>query len=61
MLPKFYVREATTKRNSPYTFHEDGFYKTLQRKVIGGEILARLVGSNKHSVPKFTAFFCIVP
>ncbi|KAF2360549.1 Fatty acid desaturase domain [Trinorchestia longiramus] len=32
LLPKYYVRDATTKRNSPYTFHENGFYKTLQRK-----------------------------
>lgn len=32
MLRHFYVRPARTARNSPYTFHEDGFYKTLQRR-----------------------------
>ena len=33
MLPKFYVRDAKIERNSPYTFNENGFYKTLKRKV----------------------------
>ncbi|KAF2360548.1 Fatty acid desaturase domain [Trinorchestia longiramus] len=32
LLPKFFVKDATTKRNSPYTFHENGFYKTLKRR-----------------------------
>ncbi|XP_028158528.1 cytochrome b5-related protein-like [Ostrinia furnacalis] len=31
MLEKYYVKEATTPRNSPFTFHEDGFYKSLKR------------------------------
>lgn len=34
LLQKFYVREAKTPRNSPFTFKEDGFYKTLKRDVI---------------------------
>lgn len=33
LLKKFYVKDISTPRNSPYTFHEDGFYKTLKRKV----------------------------
>lgn len=33
MLRKFYIREAKTLRNSPFTFHEDGFYKNLKRAV----------------------------
>ncbi|KAI5644431.1 fatty acid desaturase domain-containing protein [Phthorimaea operculella] len=33
LLPKFYVKEATTPRNSPFTFKEDGFYKTLKPKI----------------------------
>lgn len=33
VLSKFYVRDATTPRNSPFKFHEDGFYKTLKRAV----------------------------
>lgn len=34
MLEKFYVRDAKTPRNSPFTFKEDGFYKTLKREVV---------------------------
>ncbi|XP_041970884.1 cytochrome b5-related protein-like [Aricia agestis] len=33
-LPKYFVREAKTPRNYPYTFKEDGFYKTLKGKVV---------------------------
>ncbi|XP_063222477.1 cytochrome b5-related protein-like [Bacillus rossius redtenbacheri] len=32
LLKKFHVRKATTARNSPYSFREDGFYKTLKRR-----------------------------
>ncbi|KAK5637954.1 hypothetical protein RI129_012249 [Pyrocoelia pectoralis] len=31
LLPKYFVRKAKVPRNSPFTFHEDGFYKTLKR------------------------------
>jgi len=30
-LAKYYVRDASAPRNSPYTFKPDGFYKTLKR------------------------------
>ncbi|KAK7051136.1 hypothetical protein SK128_015235 [Halocaridina rubra] len=33
LLSNFYVREADVPRNSPYTFHENGFFKTFKRKV----------------------------
>ncbi|KOB71313.1 Desaturase [Operophtera brumata] len=33
MLDKFYVREAKTPRNSPFTFKEDGFYSSLRAAV----------------------------
>lgn len=33
MLPKFYIRDAKTPRNSPFTFKEDGFYRTLKKLV----------------------------
>ena len=33
LLQKYYVKDISTPRNSPYTFHEDGFYKTFKRKV----------------------------
>ncbi|XP_014480430.1 PREDICTED: cytochrome b5-related protein-like [Dinoponera quadriceps] len=32
LLPKFYVREATTTRSVPLTFHPDGFYRTFKRR-----------------------------
>ncbi|XP_056633123.1 cytochrome b5-related protein-like [Diorhabda sublineata] len=33
MLKKFFVRQAKTKRNMPFTFEDDGFYRTLRREV----------------------------
>lgn len=33
ILPKFYVREAKLPRNYKITFEENGFYKTLKRRV----------------------------
>jgi hypothetical protein len=33
LLMKFYVRKARTKRHSPFTFDEFGFYRTLKRRV----------------------------
>jgi len=37
LLKKFWVKKATTPRRYRFTFHPDGFYKTLQRK--GARIL----------------------
>ena len=39
LLKKFWVRKATTPRRYRFTFHKDGFYKTLQRR--GAEILKK--------------------
>nr|CAD7453415.1 unnamed protein product [Timema tahoe] len=33
ILKNFHVRAASTRRNSPYTFKEDGFYRTLKKRV----------------------------
>ncbi|EFA08576.2 cytochrome b5-related protein [Tribolium castaneum] len=33
ILKKYLVRKAKTKRNSPFTFKDDGFYRTLKREV----------------------------
>ncbi|XP_024083242.1 cytochrome b5-related protein-like isoform X2 [Cimex lectularius] len=33
ILPKFYVRDAKTPRNAPFTFNPDGFYNKLKAKV----------------------------
>ncbi|CAG9134396.1 unnamed protein product [Plutella xylostella] len=34
LLPKYFVRDAKEPRNSPFTFKEDGFYKTLKLKAM---------------------------
>ncbi|XP_026496803.2 cytochrome b5-related protein-like [Vanessa tameamea] len=33
LLPKYFIKKASKPRNSPFTFKEDGFYKTLKMKV----------------------------
>ncbi|CAG4992232.1 unnamed protein product [Parnassius apollo] len=33
LLPKYFVKKADSLRNSPFTFKEEGFYKTLKTKV----------------------------
>lgn len=33
MLQKYHVRKAERPRNSPFTFKDDGFYRTLKRNV----------------------------
>ncbi|CAG9854815.1 unnamed protein product [Phyllotreta striolata] len=33
MLQKYYIKPAQAKRNFPFTFHEDGFYRTLKREI----------------------------
>ncbi|XP_075972012.1 cytochrome b5-related protein-like [Anticarsia gemmatalis] len=33
-LQKYYVRDAKTPRNSPFTFEEDGFFKTVKREAM---------------------------
>nr|XP_018906533.1 PREDICTED: cytochrome b5-related protein-like [Bemisia tabaci] len=33
LLPRFYVREAQTPRNSPYTFKDDGFFRVLKKRI----------------------------
>ncbi|KAK9887943.1 hypothetical protein WA026_000243 [Henosepilachna vigintioctopunctata] len=34
LLPNFFKRKANTQRNYPFTFHDDGFYKTLKRRIL---------------------------
>lgn len=34
VLEKYYVRDAKTPRNSPFTFEEDGFYRTLKKVIV---------------------------
>lgn len=33
MLKKYHIRQAATTRNSPFTFEDDGFYRTLRRNI----------------------------
>lgn len=33
ILEKYFVSETNIPRISPYTFKEDGFYKTLKRRI----------------------------
>ncbi|XP_066905351.1 cytochrome b5-related protein isoform X3 [Halyomorpha halys] len=33
ILSKYFIKAASTKRNAPFTFKEDGFYMTLRRRV----------------------------
>ncbi|XP_043279860.1 cytochrome b5-related protein-like [Venturia canescens] len=34
LLPKFFVREATTKRNTPWTFNNDDFYSKFKQRAL---------------------------
>ncbi|CAG0882813.1 unnamed protein product [Cyprideis torosa] len=42
ILQKYFVREARTPRISPFTFHEDGFYKSFKRRA---KVILEKVGS----------------
>lgn len=33
ILAKYYVKDIHTPRNSPYSFDDNGFYRTLKRRV----------------------------
>ncbi|XP_044758459.1 cytochrome b5-related protein-like [Coccinella septempunctata] len=33
ILPKYFERKAKSARNYPFTFHENGFYKTLKKRI----------------------------
>jgi fatty acid desaturase len=50
ILAKYYVQDATTKRNSPYTFKKDGFYETLKRRI---EPVLKEVGTGPTKQVKF--------
>lgn len=53
LLTKFYVREASQPRNYKITFEENGFYKTLKRRV-ASKITSHI---NKSSVAS-SRFYC---
>jgi cytochrome b involved in lipid metabolism len=33
ILEKYFIKDIESSRNSPYTFKDDGFYKTLKRRI----------------------------
>lgn len=52
LLPKFFVRDAKLPRNYKITFNEDGFYKTLKRRV------ASKLDDLDHSAEANSRFYC---
>ena len=52
LLPRFYVRDAALPRNYKTTFDQDGFYKTLQRRV------ANKLDFLDHSTISNSSFYC---
>ncbi|KAF7280591.1 cytochrome b5-related protein-like [Rhynchophorus ferrugineus] len=58
ILKKYYVRDARIPRNAPFTFKEDGFYKTLKREV--AKVLPTLPKQSIRTTNFFIdSFFCI--
>lgn len=51
ILPQFYVRDAVGNRNSPFTFEENGFYRTLKRRI------APVLPEIKKTQSKLSAFY----
>ncbi|CRK88700.1 CLUMA_CG002379, isoform A [Clunio marinus] len=52
ILPKFYVRDASSPRNYKITFEENGFYKTMKRR------LASKLESLDESQVSNSRFYC---
>lgn len=46
ILSKYYVKDVKSTRNSPYTFEENGFYRTLKRRA---DPILQLVGTGYSS------------
>lgn len=53
MLEKFYVCDASLPRNYKITFHPDGFYKTLKRRVA-----SKLAGQVDKTLVSTSRFYC---
>lgn len=52
ILPKFYVRDASLPRNYKITFDDNGFYKTIKRRV------AAKLNNLDHSLVSNSQFYC---
>jgi len=55
ILQKYKVGEVTTPRCTPFLFKEDGFYKTLQRRVL------KILGNRyrRNHIPQLILHWCI--
>ncbi|KAM3967153.1 cytochrome b5-related protein [Aphomia sociella] len=61
ILPKYYKKHATTPRNSPFTFKEDGFYMTLRAKVMEKiKEIPKSIRKQSDMVTNFILTVCIV-
>lgn len=56
LLKRYYIRDAKSKRNSPFTFKKDGFYKTLQRRI--QDPLKAIPETATNRVKLMTDFLC---
>lgn len=57
MLSKYYKQKATTKRNAPFTFKDDGFYRTLKKRV--REIYKSLPKQSSRNTDFFIDSMCL--
>ncbi|XP_050298513.1 cytochrome b5-related protein-like [Anthonomus grandis grandis] len=58
ILKKYFVRKAKKKRNSPFTFKEDGFYKTLKREIV--KVLPTLPRQSERTTDFFIDSFLVI-
>ncbi|CAG9773967.1 unnamed protein product [Ceutorhynchus assimilis] len=58
VLKKYHVRMAKKKRNAPFTFKEDGFYKTLKREIMS--VLPTLPKQSANTSNFFTDSFLVI-
>ncbi|XP_044729643.1 cytochrome b5-related protein-like, partial [Chrysoperla carnea] len=58
ILPKYYVRDAKGPRNSPFTFEENGFYRTLKRKT--APILKELQRNHKKTTSVYISDLLLI-
>ena len=57
LLDKFWVKKATNPRKARFTFEEDGFFKTIQRR---GAAILRKVGTGPTLLSTLTVDFLVV-
>lgn len=58
ILPKYYVRDAKGPRNSPFTFEENGFYRTLKRRI--APVLKELQRNHKQTTSVYISDLLLI-